>query len=76
MNLRLLAALPLLASFTASAHPGHGPMESSTSHWLTSLDHLLPAVGIVAVILAVALIWKRSTPLRSAARSKKTGSPR
>lgn len=75
MKLRLLAVLPLLAALTVSAHPGHGPMESSTSHWLTSPDHLLPALGLGAVILAGALIWKRTAPLRSAARSKKTASP-
>lgn len=75
MNLRPLASLPLLAAFTASAHPGHGPMESSTSHWLTSPDHFLPALGLGTVILAGALIWKRASQLCSAGRSKKTGSP-
>lgn len=74
MKLRLLAALPLLATLTASAHPGHGPMESSTSHWLTSVDHLLPALGLAVVILAGTLFWKRSSQRRSLAHPKKTAS--
>ncbi len=68
-----LIAVPLLTAATASAHPGHGPMENFSQDAAHTLSHFAPALvaGLLVITLASFVLLSRFSRQGEKIRTRK-----